>query len=520
MTKKSPSVLIAGLCVAGSLVGFTAKRLTTSDSVSQSTAAASRSEQYRPDASGKSVDEPGRTAAKPKQITFPARHSTDTLETLALVDDSELYARLALWLGDASAADIAAYWSIYSKKPKRSNDITDLVFLNWTRLDPQAAIAGSSSDQHAWWAWACHDPKGALAFATANAPDHINHVAWGIGEFHPDWLRQHFKELSKGAQDNALRGMAKWDDGQDPLDAMKFLKEVGRSITPGTFKALVRKDPWAALDWVKENPNSRSAFGYSIDDPMKFLVRTMADERPEDLERLAAQTPSGSLKLQMDSALFANLLKTDPEAAMEQAKSTTAPRIAAERYAAIGLTLAKSNPEQAFEIAKSLFAACPDAMQMMAMIEYPNGGSGSGMTIPGVTEFVETLVNKDPARALQMTIGLKSGPYGNSAFSTISGQWAERDFVGYTNWVNQQTDSAAREGGVSFVINKLQEEGNYAESADWVMTIKDDEQSYRLSDMLSNWQRKDPAAAADWLENVDLPEVRKTELRTRMQKNQ
>jgi hypothetical protein len=60
---------------------------------------------------------------------FPPSHSTDTVETLAALDDSHLYARLALWLVDASEPDIVAFWRFYSKKHDCSQEITHLIFL-------------------------------------------------------------------------------------------------------------------------------------------------------------------------------------------------------------------------------------------------------------------------------------------------------------------------------------------------------------------------------------------------------
>lgn len=513
MRQKS-SILIGSLALAGLLSGYSAKRLMEpppTGAVGQNPL----NERARSKATQTAViSTPVRELA-----SFPSARSKETLETLTALGDDELYGKLAKWLADASEPEIAAFWSVYSKKPKRSNDITDLIFLNWTRLDPQAAIAGSSSDQHAWWAWACHDPAGALAAANANAPDHVNHVAWGIGEFHPEWLRAHFKELSKGAQDNALRGLSKWDDGQDPLAAMKFLVEVNRRITPGTFKALIRQDPWAAVDWLKDHPKSvTNSFDYNIQDPMKFLIKTMAEERPEDLERLAEQTPSGSNKLAMESALFANLLATDPAAAMERAKSTTAPRVAAERYAAIGLGILKADPERAFEVVRSLFVACPNAMQMYSMVEYPNGASGSGVTIPGVQEFVDSLVAKDPERILNMTSAIEAARNGSSPFQSICNQWATRDLVGYTNWVNRQTDPDIREQGARIVISSLQQQGNHAEAADWHLTTSAAKEPEGIRYFLGEWKRSDPAGASEWLEGSNLPEEQKVRIRASLDK--
>jgi hypothetical protein len=503
---KNPTLIVAGLCAAGLVTGFAAHRLSPAPP---------------PVAAGKEVS-PTRagsmrraaTTTAPDIASFPERHSTETAESLALIPDDRLYASLALWLADATEPDIAAFWQTYSKKPGRWNDITDLIFLNWTRLDPKAAIAGSSSDQHAWWAWACHDPDAALAEARANAPSHINHVAWGIGEFHPDWLRTHYNELSDGAKDNALQGMAKWDDGQDPLASIRFCHEIGRPISPGTFKALIRQDPWAALDWVKANAADRKAFGYRIDDPMKMIIETMARDRPDDLERLAAQTPSGQAKLQMEAALFNSLLDTDPDAALEQARSSTVPRTAAERYAALGNSVVRSDPERAFGLAKDLFTACPDALSRMYMVEYPGGSSGSGGAIEGVREFVSALVANDPERVIELAAGLEPGPHGQSTFGEISAEWVQRDLHSYAEWLNRQTDKKLSDQGAVFIVDALVNQQNFAEAADWAMVGNKDSNNWRLHNLLSQWNRNDPQGAQSWLEDADLPADRKKELKS------
>lgn len=512
--KKNPTFLIvAGLSAAGLVAGAGAKLLTTGHAASL--AAAPVPDNNRSGrSSGKSesdVPDPGGRPA-PK-FTAPVHSpSKDTLETLAALDNDKLYSRLAAWMSDASEQDIAAYWTGYLQKPNRSNDITDLVFLNWTRLNPQGAIAttaGTSNEHYAWWAWAAHDPKAALAAAIAANPDRVNNVAWGIGEFHPDWLRKHFNELPESARGNAFSGLRKWGGAEDPLEMLKFRQENKLGFDKATFTDLVRKDPWSAFDWVKENPKMYD--GSSGDGAMNLLVKQMASEHPEDLARLVTQTPSGVAKLRMESALFDNLLKTDPEAALAQAKATDAPRTSAERLAAVGLTVVKSDPEQAFGLAKDLLTACPNAMNFMTEVQYPNGGSGSGNEIAGVPELMASLLAKDPARLMNLAAGFRDGEsFGRTAFSTLSQQWLERDVVGYTGWVNLQTDPQIHDQGAGILINQLQQDGHYLDAADWATSLSA-HNSY-LDNILESWRRSDPDEAAGWLETANLPADRKAAL--------
>ena len=509
--KNKPSLfLVLGISVAGLLVGFSAKRATIDHRSSQAGSSAPPIHQ----SNSPTENPPAKIPVSAAKSTpgFAARHSTDTLETLAALDEEHLYARLALWLMDASAADIAAYWSGDSAE-KNSDAFASLVFLNWTRLDPQAAIAataGTSNDYLGWWAWACHDPKASLVAAIAAGPDFVESVAMGIGEFHPEWLRQHLQEIPESAREAAVQAMSKWDVMEKPLESLKFMKENGGDPEPETLKALARQDPWAAFDWAKQQSDT---IGYrSIQDPIQVVIETMATEYPDDLARLAAQTPSGEVKLKMEAAMFANLLKTDPAAALEQADSTTIPRTAAERYAAIGLSLTKTDPEQALHLAQRLLTACPDALNMSIRIELPDDSTAtSGITIPGVDDFITELITKSPARLMDLSIGTarqEDGP-----FDRFSQQWIERDPVAYTNWINQQNDAKAREAGGEMIVRNLQQQQHFEEAAEWAMSLKDAERD-PLRSLLADWTRSDPEAASNWLESSDLPPDRKAEIKS------
>ena len=514
---KSSSLLLPALCAAGLLSGFAARRLATGHPGSAPGRDAAGP--AAGDAAGKISAAPALTGTQPGQAETPPRHSTDTLETLAALDDGTLYGRLAAWLMDASEQDLAAYWESYRGKKKRNSDIAGLVFINWTRLSPRnaiAAVAGSKDEHFAWWAWASHDPQGSLAAAIAANPERVENVASGIGEFHPGWLRDHLNQIPEAARGNAISGLRKWSDGENPLEALRFLKENAQGydhgFDPGTFKALVRNDPWAAFDWIKENPALQTNRYGSGNGPMEILIATMSAEHPDDLERLAVRTPSGELKRKMEAALFENLLATDPAAALEQAKATDVPLIAAERLAKIGLSLVKSDPEQAFEMAKSIFAANPGKLNSETSIEYPNWGSSWGGSASAADELMSALLAKDPARIVAMAAQQGKAPATSQAFSNLASQWANQDLAGYTNWVNGQADPAIRDPAANFVISQLTELGQFSEATEWAMGSEKMRSSGYLSNILYHWKNADPEEATRWLESADLPAAEKTRL--------
>ncbi len=507
--KKSSSLLLVGLCAAGLLSGFVARRLSvgTATSITHDDMAAAK-----PVLSAGSHQEASSASGSLPEI--PRDHSADTLETLASPDSGSLYGRLAQWLMDASEPDIAAYWASY-QKGKRSNDITDLVFINWTRLNPQAAIAavaGSQDEHYAWWAWASHDPERSLAAALAAGPDRVNNVAWGIGEFHPEWLRAHFKGIPEAAKGNAMSGMSKWDDGENPLETLKFLKENGRSYDEGTFKALAQKDPWAAFDWIKENPGVQLDRYRPGKDAMAILVASMSTEHPEDLRRLAEQTPSGELKRKMEAALFESLLATDPAAAIEQAKITASSAIAAERYSKIGLSLLKSDPDQAFEMGRNLLTAHAIGQSGSVQVEYPNGSSSWSGSSDDTADLLSSLISKDPARVMEMTIqSTKPGQGPDNSFYTVANQWANQDLVAYTNWVNQQTDPGRHDSAIGPIISQLAELSQFSEAAEWAMSSHGSRMG-SLPNVFYQWRQADPIGAASWLDAANLQENESAQL--------
>ena len=424
--KKSTLPIILGLGAAGFLSGFAGKRLASSSSAAISGQPAER----KSSASDIAEDSPTlATSAKVRAAKPSSLRSSDTLESLATLDKDSLYSRLALWMMDASEQDIAAYWATVRDNKDRTNDVTDLVFVNWTRLNPRgaiAAVAGTKNEHYAWWAWACHDPQGALAAAIAANPDRVNNVAWGIGEFHGDWLRAHFDQIPESGKFNALSGLGKWDDTDKPEEILEFLKKNGNGFNAGIFGTFIRKDPWAAFDWMQKNTSTITSEYGSSNNAMDMLVKSMGENQPDALQRLAEQTPSGEAKRKMEAVLFANLLKTDPDAALEQATSTQAPRIAAERLAAVGLSFARTDPAKALELTQKLFTIYPDALTGMTTVKTPNHSSGSGSTLHGVQELVDGLMDKNPAKLMEVL-----PPTSEDSFHAVASKWAKQDFVAY-----------------------------------------------------------------------------------------
>lgn len=511
--KKTHLVLILGLSGAGLLSGLAARRLThgTADVVPGSAPVETKSTNR-----AKALETAVSKTDKLPPIPLPAQPSTDTVEILLNLDDATLYPRLAAWLLSAGEQDIAEYWNGYRTQKNRKSYISDLVFINWTRLNPAgaiAAVAGSKEAYFPWWAWTAHDPDAALAAAMATAPRMVGWVARGIGGFQPDWLREHLDRIPEESRARAFSSFRELDDKEHPLESLKFMQVNSMGFDQGIFKNLAQKDPWEAMEWLKQNPSLQADRYSPNESPLDILLEAMIRDYPDDLERLVAQTPSGEMNRKMEAAMFENLLATDPAAAIAQAKATDSTVIASERFAKIGLSLVKTDPDQAFEMAKKLLGINPGGSNPSVRVESPQGSSnwGGGGGENGTNELLTALIAKDPARLMQMTVEAGTDNTAGSGFTNVAYKWANQDLVSYTNWVNEQTDPVIRESAVGPVVDQLAQMGQFSEAIEWARSSKN-EGFRHLYSVLYQWGSRDPAGATSWVGTSDLSPEKKAEL--------
>lgn len=510
---KSPALIAscAGLLAIFGL-GFGARRLLTAEGTIGGNAAATAPASARADAGPSRKADAAEGQVRALMAAAAATRSGDSLESILRIDPVAEYGRLALWMVDASPEEIAGYWDHYRAQANRSNDINDLIFINWTRIDPESAVArsaGTSDEHYAWWAWACHDPATALAQAKARNPGRINNVTWALGEFHPEWARTHFDQIPEPFRDNVFQGMVKWDDAADPALILDFLNEQGRGTDARMLKALVRKDPWAAYDRAMEDGDgaSRDPFG---NNPMELFVSTMADFHPDLLERMAQLTPAGELKWTMESAAFESLLKSDPAEAIKLAKDNTAPAIAAQWLEKAGISLLSSDPEGAFELAGRIFDLPAAAWKGEERIDFGDGFSTRSDSGTG-GDLLAGLVAHDPQRTMDLALASDG-----TAVRMAAGAWAARDLFGFSEWVAGQPPSEARTSATMMLVNRLTSEGMHAEAVSW--SASDPSLRPQLQFIFRHWHSNDPQAANAWAAGADLTDAERSRIEQTIRK--
>lgn len=519
--KKSHILLLAGLCAAGTLTGYGVRRIATgnppaatAESAAATAAGATVSSQAAGDIGG---------PASLKKVTvadFPQRRSEDTLQSILALDPDTSYARIALWMTTADEAQLAEYWAGY-KGGKRTVAVTDILFINWTRRNPQAAVAavaGTGDERYAWWSWASNDPKAAIAAGQLAGKNQMTQVACGIGDFHPQWLREHLDEIPEEFRGEAFGRMRNWPAGLEPLATLDFMKKNGMPFDERVFANLAKEDPWSALDWMKENPSlNRDRYGRT-DRTADLLISTLLRESPGDLEKLAAAIPAGATKRKMEQALFDHLLETDPDKAMEQAKATKVPLIAVQRLGQIGLGLVGSDSEKAFGIAKDILTVSPASLNADNMVHYPGGAMGYGDNSKA-SQLMSELFMKDRERTMNLIAAqAESSDKHSEPLFELSSKWLQEDSEGFSKWASGTTGKTLETASGQITFH-LAQRGHFQEAAEWATAGgRDAGQAYY--GLLHYWNQSDPEAAAEWLESSNLTDQQKASYRAVLNRTQ
>ena len=506
--KSSRLFIILGIAVCGFFTGSFAKRMGRGNEVSSS-APEPKARDFQPGRPDRS-NRRDRTESIARIDTSFTR-STDTLDTLKAVPATELYSRLSLWMIDASKEDVAAYWRYHQSDENKDYAIGELILVNWTRLDPQgaiAAVAGTQDEPRAWTAWASSDPIGALTAVLEQNPRQLDQVTMGIGEFHPDWLMEHFDDIPSEGRSGALQGLAKWDDVEDPAKVLTFLSENGFGLQPKILMLLITRDPWAAYDWVQKNGSmGRNNFGPQMG-AFDTFAKTIGEQDPELLQRFADQAPPGEMKQQLDAALFHNLVKSDPEAARKQALFTESPTVRSERMAEVVEALVHQNPDLAFSTVEELLQSNPNALQIRTTIQFGDGSTSMNHpAVNAIDGMITNLVGSDPERLMNLVMAGDSEDFYSSTLYLASRRWVANDLDAYADWADRQTDPKISASATNLVINQLNSSGRYEEAAFKGLSLAGDSpHSGSLTNTLLNWSRAAPEEAMEWLEQSGLPQ--------------
>ncbi len=454
----------------------------------------------------------GDKATAPKKLPPLAAlpPSTDTIESLLALKDTEQYTRTGLWLLDATADQTAELWKAYHERSGGETEVwmKDLIFTQWAKKDPQGLLAAAKRDGEegpAWWAWAMSDPDRALAEVAGQGESARTYALRGLSCFHPEKALKMLKADPSLAGQLDMEQLAEKVGRGDPQAGIEFLEKHGS--TDG-MDALLRKwvadNPQRAFDWLSDGKKS--------EDIRKTFLDAVAVEHPEALAELASGLPSGALKRELEAAAFQYLAQSDPDKALEEARKMESPLLAAQRLAQVGKELMNEHPERALDTLGELMEKYGDAQYRVSRISYPDGGSSSRSGESQANELLSSLSAWNPQQTMERLLEIETAHEESGDAASNNGNssdraaylWLERDMSSYTTWLEGQ-NPATRDHGTSTVISYLQGQNNYAAAADWSLKLSNPNfQANQLGGALSNWVQSDREAALKWFGQAQL----------------
>ncbi|MGJ8725652.1 MAG: hypothetical protein ACSHYB_13920 [Roseibacillus sp.] len=438
----------------------------------------------------------------------PSIKSSDTTEDLLALPSTELYDRLAHWVFDASPSEIAAFYQGYRDREKRPRSVTDLLFIGWTKVDPEAAITATRETadfRRAYWAWACHDPAKALTTAIERN-EGIGDTALGIGEFHPKWLAENIESIPPNSRYTAMQGLAKWPDTGTPQLSVPLLLENFRSIPEPTLLALARQNPAKALQLLKDYEQSGGHRAQSRD-YLQQLLKAVAVHDPQLLAEITPLLKSPKEKNAAQPLRFNNLLNQDPEAARAMLDKTPRSWLKDELAITYANHLLTTDRQEAFDYALQFFGGELSTFTRRKTFDYPGGrSSSSSQLVPGANELISSLLEQNPESLLNTLIPNETSdqaPVTNAqreAFNTASKLWSQQDLTGFADWVISRKGTREYSDGAARMTKALTAQKELGLAMEWAETIPIDDgrRNYRAEQLYTTWVKSDPENAAAW----------------------
>ncbi|YCM43099.1 hypothetical protein V2O64_17465 [Verrucomicrobiaceae bacterium 227] len=438
-----------------------------------------------------------------------------------------LYDRLALWLLDASASEIQEFWAASSGRDDFDRDLLELIFVNWTRLDPAsafAAVEGTRFARYPWMGWACHEPEKALHEVLALWKENgdkenryaVYSVLGSLGKYQSTWLRKNIDQVPEGwMREDALASFSRSAGSENARETVEFLQSQGYPLGIANLTALAKESPVEAYQLAlecEESPMGENLFrGYR-----EQVIESLSSDNPAALAALARLVTPPDLKLRVQRKQFEALLKIDPEAAEEQMKKMPESWAKEDLLAIIAKHSLEAQAEKSIELVAALFSKEEDPLHRSSRIRVEGGGSGSGGTNFLLEEVVHEIIAKDP-RALMTRVLAELGDQPASqvpgGLQSFGNAWAAANLPEFAEWVSEQDQPALYQYGAEVVSSRLREKFQFRESLEWIQSIQVDEsggKADQLANIYLEWRKQDAEAAQTWKAAAHLDEATRT----------
>ncbi len=422
---------------------------------------------------------------------------------------------LGSWaLVDPAAASAAAF--NLPATEARNNALASIAG-EWAELDPQAALdfanslpAGRVRERAVQeMMWSSKQDLALIANTISAWPDDntrndlIRSLSWNWAMQDPAAALTWIGNIATGrTYDQAVNYALQKLDSTAPTDAAAFIGQMADASTrDGAITQLAgawaQSDLDGALTWAQALPATDGKARGSA------LNQAMANWETNDPTGAAAYIDQ-NLRNDPNFNSVANQLANkwvaaDPSAALAWASSLPPGQAQTDSLATIFGNFTKADPTSAWAQVQQL----PDG-------EARNKAMGT---------VVSTWSNQDPAQAAAQLGTLPAGVVLDDATSSVASNWVSQNPADALQWVGTLPAGSARDGAVSAIID-AQSENDLPGAFALAASIGDPtQQENHLNDVVSQWAKKDLAAATSAVESATLTDQQRTNLLKTIEKS-
>lgn len=267
---------------------------------------------------------------------------------------------------------------------------------------------------------------------------------------------------------------------QDPYAALDYAKE--NTGTPFARQAILTSwattDPVAAIQWAQSNHEGEDANPWMVG-----VIRGIASTDPKRATELLEAMPYSRERAQALAAVQNHYLRQGPEAARNWALGIRDEQLRDGAITRIAQTLAKTDPRGTAEW----------------LLAHP--GEGSTRALRSV---MASMAEADLEQAMGYFQGLPDETLRGSAFAGITDHLAGQDPQAAARLIDANPALATDDVVESFVWNARGRDPELAANA--IATIRNDDRQMRAyRQFLGHWMRRDMDSATDWIQRSELP---------------
>ncbi len=381
----------------------------------------------------------------------------------------------------------------------------------WAQQDPQAALAfvnslpaGATRDSALGPVLnilSQSDPASAANLAAAmplgaDRNSSITQIAANWSQQDPAAALAWVGNIATGTTyDQAVQGVLAQMDTTDPTDAATFIAQMPNASTrDGAITQLA--SAWAqtdlpgALAWVQALPTSE---GQTRIDALRNVMRTWDNTDPQAASVYIMQNFQSDPDFNyVAEQMVGHWVGPDPQAALTWAEALPPGQAQADSLATVFSNISVTDPQAAWASAQQL----------------PDGSSRD----KAMGTVVATWSAQDPAQAATLLGTLPAGLALDDATAEVAANWVQQNPAAASQWVNTLPLGSARDGAVVSIIS-AEGQNNLATSFAWAASINDvTTQQNQLNNVVNQWAKKDPAAAASAVQSAPLTNQQRTDL--------